>query len=662
MQNAPSSRWWIAAASLYVACGSDHAGTTTSAGGLGPTASGSALGGQGTSTAAPSSGGWGGTGGALPSEVPSANGGAFSSGGQRSSGGATATGGRAAAGGETSLTPPPGAGGGAPVGGATTAPPTGDAGGSSAVGGREQEGGTSSAGPNPNGGTYSGGASTSGGATGNAGTTHGVPSAGGRATGGETAGGVPETGGAGGVSGTGGFEAAAGRPEVVATPGSTLVTVDVSARYQTFEGWGTSLAWWAYQIGGWSSAKRDQLLHLIVDPIQGLGYNIFRYNIGGGDDPSHEHMGTNREMPGFQSSTGEWNWDADARQTAVLRRLTDVGEDVIIEAFSNSPPYWMTKSGCASGNTDGSDNLRDDAYQTFAAYLVEVTKHYRDELGIVFRTLEPLNEPNAGWWKADGGQEGCHFGASSQQRIIRAVSDELAVQGVAETGVSASDENSMDDALSIISGYESSTLAAMVQINVHSYNGSKRAELRTLAADRSKRLWQSESGPLSVDLASNADAAIFMAGRIIQDLRELRPEAWIEWQVVDPSTTWTSFTVSDAQETWQPLKRFYAQAGFSRYIRPGATFVDVTNPNMVAALAGDGSQLTLVVRNGESTASRSYTFDLTSLPSLGRSVEVHRTSATEDLVDLAPITITDWSFTATVPGYSITTFVIPLAG
>ena len=464
----------------------------------------------------------------------------------------------------------------------------------------------------------------------------------------------------GGVTATGGSSGTGGRPKVVAAPGSTLVMVDVTTKHQTFEGWGTSLAWWAYQIGGWASNKRDQFLDLLVDPVEGLGYNIFRYNIGGGDDPSHDHMGANREMPGFLSGSGSWDWSADARQTAVLSRLVVSGKDVIIEAFSNSPPYWMTKSGCASGNTDGSNNLKDDSYEAFASYLVEVTKHYRDVLGIPFRTLEPMNEPNASWWKANGGQEGCHFSASNQQQIIKAVAAALTAQGVTGTRISASDENSMDDAYSILGGYDTDTLAALAQMNIHSYAGSKRTQLRSLATSKGKRLWQSESGPLSVDLASNTDAAIFMAGRIIQDLRELQPEAWIEWQVVDPSANWTSFTVSDAQETWIPVKRFYAQAGFSRYIRPGAVFVDIGNADMVAALAADGSTLALVVRNGDPSASKSFTFDLTSLASVGTSTDVYRTSASEDLAQLASLPVQDWSFTATVPAYSVTTYVIPL--
>jgi hypothetical protein len=102
-------------------------------------------------------------------------------------------------------------------------------------------------------------------------------------------------------------------------------------------------------------------------------------------------------------------------------------------------------------------------HNAFADYLTEVTKHYHDVLGITFRTLEPLNEPNASWWKANGGQEGCHFGAANQQQIVKAVSTALTAKGITDTHLSASDENSMDDAYSILSGYDSASLAASVE-------------------------------------------------------------------------------------------------------------------------------------------------------------------------------------------------------
>jgi O-glycosyl hydrolase len=457
----------------------------------------------------------------------------------------------------------------------------------------------------------------------------------------------------------GGAGSDAPRPKVTAAADTTLVKLDPNVQHPAFEGFGTSLCWWANHVGGWSLDARNAVVDAVVDPVDGLGYNVFRYNIGGGENPSHRHMEPFKAIPGFQPSAGTWNWDADANQVAVLQRIVERGRGVILEAFSNSPPHWMTKSGCASGSSDGSNNLKDDAYDAFADYLTEVVKHFRDALKITFRTLEPLNEPNANWWTANGRQEGCHFSPSNQQQIIRAVSESLKAKGLTETVVSASDENSMDDALANLRGFDAMTLAAMGQINVHSYAGSRRAELRKLATSQAKRLWQSESGPLGQTLNDETDAALFMAGRIITDLKELQPEAWIDWQVGDPSRNWASVALDDSKQSFTPLKRFYMHAGFSRFIRPGASFVEVDNADMVGARSADGKTFALVVRNGDRMKSRSFTFDLTALPTLGAAAEVHRTSRTENLASLPAIPIRDWSFVAMVPPYSITTFVIP---
>jgi len=464
--------------------------------------------------------------------------------------------------------------------------------------------------------------------------------------------------GSAGDAASAGAGGTAPRPTVTAAPGAKLVKVDPSQRQQKFEGWGTSLCWWANNVGGWAVDKRNALVDLVADPVNGLGYNVFRYNIGGGENPAHTHMDTFRDMPGFQQANGTFDWDADKNQRAVLLRLAERVSAPIFEAFSNSPPYWMTSSGCASGSSDGSNNLKADSYPAFADYLVQVVKHYRDAFGVTFRTLEPLNEPNASWWKANGGQEGCHFSPSNQQTIIKAVSKALQANGLSTTQVSASDENSMDDAYNNIRAFDAQSLEALGQINVHSYAGSKRAELRSLATSKGKRLWQSESGPLSVTLDSDLDAAMFMAGRIITDLKELQPEAWIDWQVGDPGRNWASFAVNNGQQSFTLLKRFYMHSGFSRYIRPGSTFLRIDAADMVAAEAADASQIALVVRNDDNST-KSFTFDLTALSSVGSAVDVHRTSATENLAQLSPIPIASYAFTVSLPAHSVTTLVIP---
>jgi O-glycosyl hydrolase len=555
-------------------------------------------------------------------------------------------------------------------------------GGSSASGGRASSAGNTGAGLGGGGGDgaaahagagFGGSSGGSGGGSGASGA--GAPSEGaGAATAGAAAarggnggsagagrgGGAGGKAGAGGSSGNGSGGSAGARPVVTAAQGTTLVKVEPAVRHQTFEGWGTSLCWWAHHVGAWGADGRNGVVAAVVDPVNGLGYNVFRYNIGGGDDPSHHHLDQYKDMPGFEPAAGTWDFTADAEQRAVLQQILASGSGIILEAFSNSPPYWMTKSGCASGNGDGSNNLKDDSYDAFADYLTEVVKHYRDAFGITFRTLEPLNEPSADWWKANGGQEGCHFSASNQQAIVKAVGAKLSEKGLTETSVSASDENSIDDAYDNMRAFDAASLAAMGQINVHSYSGSRRAELRTLATSKGKRLWQSESGPLNQTLADDTEAALFMAGRIITDLRDLQAEAWVDWQAGDTNHNWASFTLNDSKQTWSPLKRFYMHAGFSRYIRPGAVFVDIDDGNMVAALAPDGHSLAIVARNGDTSKSKGFTFDLTALASLGPMVEAHRTSRSEDLVTLPAIAIDGYRFVATIPAFSVTTFVVAL--
>jgi O-glycosyl hydrolase len=165
---------------------------------------------------------------------------------------------------------------------------------------------------------------------------------------------------------------------------------------------------------------------------------------------------------------------------------------------------------------------------------------------------------------------------------------------------------------------------------------------------------------LGQSISDDTEVALFMAERIIDDLRDLKAEAWVDWQSGDPSRSWASFTLNNAEQSHSPLKRFYMHAGFSRYIRPGATFIDVDNSNMVAAVSADGHSLTVVVRNGSPNAAQEYTFDLTSLPTVGAVASVHRTSRTEDLEAQPDVSIQDYSLVVEVPAYSVTTFVISM--
>lgn len=439
----------------------------------------------------------------------------------------------------------------------------------------------------------------------------------------------------------------------------TALRIDPADRRQTFEGWGTSLAWWAYSLGGWKEASLGTLADQVADTAAGLGMTLFRYNIGGGDKPGHAHMRVDGRVPGYKpTETGPYAWRADSLQLRTLKALLARVRQPILEAFSNSPPWWMTKSGCVSGNTDGSNNLKDDYYDDFAEYLTDVVKHLQDSLGLEFRTLEPFNEPNSNWWKAEGTQEGCMFSRATQPKLIQETARCLKAKGLKGTGIAAADANSIAEMAGNLQAYDSASLAALVQVNTHSYYGSDadRRNLKSLAARAGKRLWQSEAGPLNWPGGNQFAVAMWSAALIAKDLREMGAEAWIDWQVAGGGI-WGVIDYNASAQTSKINKKGYAYAQFSRFIRPGSVILGGGDSNTVAAYRPATGSLILVAINSRAAAA-DFAFDLSRFAALPASARAYRTSSTEDAAPIAAIPLASGVLKGQLPASSITTFVL----
>lgn len=451
---------------------------------------------------------------------------------------------------------------------------------------------------------------------------------------------------------------------LVSLPGlvgaQTALILDPAKLAQTFEGWGVSLCWWANGVGRWSDANRARAIGYLADPDTGLGYTLFRYNIGGGDAPGHAHMRAYGDIPGYKATeTGAYDWTADPYQRRVVADLAARVPGASWEAFSNSPPWWMTKSGCAGGHPGGSDNLKPEYFDDFAAYLSEVVRRFRDEWGIAFRTVTAFNEPSARWWTGpDKDQEGCGF-RDDQGRMIKLLGKALQEKGLA-TLQSASDENSIAEAIASLGRLDDTALAYLAQVNTHSYHGKdRRRDFATLPARHGKRTWQSESGPLSWPGGNQMDVSLWMADVIIRDIREMRVNGWLDWQVIDGGV-WGSLTVNHGRQTAVPNKRYWMHANFSRAIRPGSAILEGGAANVLAALVPATGSLALVILNA-SAEDQAHPLDLTRFATLGPAFTVHRTSESENLLRLADLPVSAGRATFTARARSISTLVIKAA-
>lgn len=196
-------------------------------------------------------------------------------------------------------------------------------------------------------------------------------------------------------------------------------TVDENMQYQTMEGFGASAAWWSQDIGGWDNL--DEIIGLLYDKKDGIGLNIYRYNLGAGSEDDSGIGDWKRRAEDFLSEGSDINdastydWSADVNARKALASAQNANSDLKVTLFSNSAPVSITDNGKAYCSNGASQNLSESNYQAYANYIVNCAEHFIDE-GYNVTCVSPINEPEWAWAADEGGscsQEGCHWDYSS---------------------------------------------------------------------------------------------------------------------------------------------------------------------------------------------------------------------------------------------------------
>lgn len=480
---------------------------------------------------------------------------------------------------------------------------------------------------------------------------------------------------------------------------SESIKLDPSYQHEPFDGWGTALVWFANVTGGWPDELRNELADELFSE-DGLGFNIARYNIGGGDSPETEpYMRKGGAVPGYWNRPAEygppegnteewteqknwwdpenpehWNWEADANQRWWVSAAKARGADTF-EAFSNSPPYFMTQSGYVSGNWNSwDDNIKPDQFENFAAYLTTVVDQLQKEMDVEFKTLSPVNEPNTGYWRAKGRQEGSNWSPASQAKIINEVKKQLDEKGL-NTVVSAMDETNPQKFRQNWELYDNTTRNNIGQLNVHTYGPTQQIGARDIAKGAGEKLWMSE-----VDLSAGSEQnhediipGLALSQRITTDIQQLESEAWVLWQAIEDevnmspeheNSNWGLIQVDFDPANFGNVeiyknKKYYAMGNYSKFIRPGYQVINSNNSSTLAAINKDKDSVVVVYTNS-TTEEKAINFDLSGFETVKTSAKAtpYVTSKTDNLVQKSDITISDKKLSAVVEPQSITTFVL----
>ena len=511
----------------------------------------------------------------------------------------------------------------------------------------------------------------------------------------------------------GGGAAGAATTEATAQASTTApdatITPDPSQQGDVFQGWGTSLAWFAEVTGGYSDEVKDKLADLVFGE-DGLNLNIARFNIGGGNAPDvPAYLRPGGAIPGWWKAPAgttrtdvdwwdpddpaDWNWDADPNQTWWIDKIKKIDatkdQPTTWEAFSNSPPWFMTTSGYVSGGFNATtDQLKASSVDDYTRYLTEVVDHLEQDHGISFASIDPFNEPNTNYWgttlgsdgnPTGGRQEGAHMSPALMAKVAVSLRSALGSSST-KAQIAAMDETNPGTFVTDWFGYTDEARAAVSRLNVHTYGTGQRTAVRDIAKAVDKPLWMSEvEGSWgSGQSFTSMDPGLGMASHITDDLRELDPSAWVLWQPVEDYDNMAPGGESAAGANWGEIQmpfdctstdtladcqirtntKFDTIRNFTHYIRPGDHLVPTDDTASTAAVDASGTGAT-VVHTNDAASAQTVTLDLTKFGHTdGATVTPVVTSADGALVAGKAVDVVNGAATVTVPARSVTSFVV----
>ncbi|HZK20725.1 MAG TPA: glycoside hydrolase [Oscillospiraceae bacterium] len=397
-------------------------------------------------------------------------------------------------------------------------------------------------------------------------------------------------------------------------------------KYQTFESFGVSGAWWAQVVGGWEhldskSGKpcRERIVELLFSKENGIGITCYRYNLGGGSKNSNSCTFSkgNRGAESFDAN-GKYDWSRDKNAVWVLKEAAKNGADEIC-FFCNSPPERLTKNHKSCLDRAWHENITKENYLPFAKYCFDVTEHFLAK-GIPVRYLSPVNEPI--WvWTEKHGQEGCHYRPRSVSALFKVFANELEnrpnLKGVKLAGAENGDLRWFNKSYTRGLLKDEQIKRNLDSIDFHSYflplpipfMNNRIAFMKRFRKYMDKNfphmpLKMSEWTHMKGGRDYGIDSALVQAQIMYEDISILNVVSWQHWIAVSEVDFCDGLIyINEDTKTFEMTKRYYAFGNFSKFVTKGFVRVDVSSDdkdlNMLAFCKDDETVIIVINSTNE---------------------------------------------------------------
>lgn len=419
------------------------------------------------------------------------------------------------------------------------------------------------------------------------------------------------------------------------------IGVNKHMKYQQFETFGTSSAWWAQKIDDEATAK--EIARMLYDKETGLGLDIFRYNIGAGEkeNPDSRIADINRRTESFyimNPETGKYEYDftRDANARRVLDYAVEYGAKEVV-LFCNSPHFSMTASGHASGAlTNYTSNHPKEKYAEFVEYVLTIADWFVAE-GYPISAISPVNEPMWTWGGDWVGQEGCHYTADETVELFEMFALEMQKRN-SPYKLSGPESGQLTEGYF---DYIDKFLASPIlkeycdYVSAHSYWIDNNIEAKQAFGQKMAEEYpdvkfeMSEWCELPLTLDSlTVDSGLHMANIIAQDLKYMNAVSWQSWTAVNGDGL---MDLIDGKLV--TFNRYYAFMHFCKFIEEGMYRIDVLDSfkkeSSIESVAFANDEKTVIVLINNSN-------DVLPLKLFGRyeAQTVYRTDATHNCSEI----------------------------